>query len=336
MELIQVRNHVHHNQKTIVEDIPFEMNEEPVVSAGKPFIEANTISTTLQEMRMDHIIPVFVRENEPMISPAEFIELTQTVVNSAFKGETVLQPTMRVSHAVKGRIPEAKNKSKNELLPHEETLYYERMAFIIEVPSIYTNVAGNRLNLTIGGVKAYNLDNQLSRNYEQQFKVFIGYQNKVCTNMCVSTDGYLSNLKVRTFDQLRAGIRMLIQDFNAVNFSDQLRQLAQYELSERQFATLVGRCRMYKNMPEHMRLTIPELQFGDSQINSVCREYYADENFSCKPDGGINLWRLYNLFTGSNKSTYIDQFGERAVNAYQLSEDLMRGLQGGNKSWYLN
>jgi hypothetical protein len=56
-------------------------------------------------------------------------------------------------------VPEAKDKAAKDLLEHEKTLYYERMAFIIEIPSIADDIDGNRLSLTIGGVKAYNLDN---------------------------------------------------------------------------------------------------------------------------------------------------------------------------------
>ena len=43
------------------------------------------------------------------------------------------------------------------LLESDKTIYYERCAFVIEVPTIYETVHGNRLTLTIGGVRAYNL-----------------------------------------------------------------------------------------------------------------------------------------------------------------------------------
>jgi hypothetical protein len=34
--------------------------EEQLISTSKPFIEANTIESSLEEMRTEHIIPVFV------------------------------------------------------------------------------------------------------------------------------------------------------------------------------------------------------------------------------------------------------------------------------------
>ena len=69
----------------------------------------------------------------------------------------ILNPNIRVSHPIKGRVPEAKNKPANELLDHEKTLYYERMMFCVEIPTISDDINGNKLSLTIGGVRFRNL-----------------------------------------------------------------------------------------------------------------------------------------------------------------------------------
>jgi len=44
-------------------------------------------------------------------------------------------------------------------LEEDKTIYYERMMFCFEIPSIHEDIAGNRLNLTIGGVRSYNHEN---------------------------------------------------------------------------------------------------------------------------------------------------------------------------------
>jgi len=204
------------------------------------------------------------------------------------------------------------------------------------VPGICTDVAGNTLNLTIGGVKCYSAENLLSKNFEQHFKVFIGFQNKVCTNMCVSTDGLITELKVKDLDALYNGIHFLVREFDAVQFAQQLQKLPDYELSEQQFAHLIGRARLYRHMPDAMKVDIPELQFGDSAINMVCKDYYADNSFCSNPDGSINLWKLYNLFTGANRNSYIDSYLDRAVNAFQLTTHLKETLDKRTTSWYLN
>lgn len=313
------------------------VNEIQVIPTNKHFIEANTVSVTLNELKNEHIIPVFIKDNEPVISHNEFIQTAIKAAKAAFSRDTVLSPVIRISHPVKGRIPEAKDKPANTLKDHEKTIYYERMAFTVEIPTIRTEVDGCPLNLTIGGIKAYNLDNLYSRSTsEQHFKVFIGFKNLVCTNLCISTDGYAANLKVKNLNQLYNGIYLLLKNYDAVELSNKLRMYSQYSITEKQFANLIGRCRMYRHMPEKLRKELPELMFGDSQINAVCKDYYSDNSFCSEPDGSINLWKLYNLFTNANKSSYVDYFMDRNVNAFELVRQLQTALDSSGDCWYLN
>jgi len=71
------------------------------------------------------------------------------------------------------------------------------MMFMIEIPSISEEINGNRLNLTVGGVRAYNHENLYSKKSAERFKILIGFKNMVCCNMCVSTDGLQDDIKVR-------------------------------------------------------------------------------------------------------------------------------------------
>jgi hypothetical protein len=309
---------------------------EEIQSSGRAFVEANTIIGSLHDLNNKHIIPVFVKENEPAISHGEFIDAAMQAVSGIFKGEAILRPNIRLSHPIKGRVPDARNKPAKDLQEHEKTLYYERCAFLIELPSISNEIEGNRLNLTIGGVKSYNLDSLMTKNSEQHFKVFIGFKNLVCTNLCVSTDGYLSNLKVKSIEALYNAIEALIREFDAVHTAAELQRFQQYTLSESQFAQLVGRARMYKHMPDGAKQGIAELGLGDAQLNAVCKDYYTDNSFCCNSDGSINLWRLYNLLTGVNKTSYIDNFLDRSANAFNLARELMAALQNKADCWYLN
>ena len=144
-----------------------------VLSTEKPFILSNTIPIPMREMADTHIIPVFVKDNEPLISHADFVSATQDIAYQVFKNDKILNPNIRVSHPIKGRIPDAKDKPAKELMEKEKTIYYERMMFIIEIPSIQETIAGNTLSLTIGGVKSYNLDNLYNRKgADEHFKVF--------------------------------------------------------------------------------------------------------------------------------------------------------------------
>ena len=305
-------------------------------SSAKSFIEANTVEVSFTNIRDEHIIPVFVKDNEPLISHSDFIHATLDLTADIFQREQIMKPAVRVSHPIKGRIPDAKDKPAHLLNDWEKTIYYERMMFVIELPSIYDEIDGNRLSLTIGGVKAYNQDNLYSRNQcDQHFKLFIGFQNKVCTNLCVWTDGYFSDIKVRTIGQLKSAIRMLLESYNKNYHLSHLKSLTNYSITEQQFAQLVGRCRMYNHLPSDLKAEIPALLFGDQQLATVVKDFYKDESFCKDQDGNINLWRLYNLFTGANKSTYIDNFLDRSVNAFNFVEQIRNGLSNRSDSWYL-
>ena len=314
-----------------------EVGRSMETSTDKPFIQANTIVSSFTEIKDQHIIPVFIKDNEPVISHTDFIEVTQTVVSEVYGGEEILQPSIRVSHPVKGRIPDARNKPASELLEHEKTLYYERMAFVIELPGVYDVIEGNTLSLTVGGDKAYNLDSLYNRKgADEHFKVFIGFKNLVCTNLCVWSDGYISDLRVKSVGELKANIRHLVEGFSAQYQLQQMKQLTDFSISEQQFATLVGRCRMYQHLPPNLKGGILQMLMGDNQIGAICKDFYNDQAFRRNEDGSISLWRIYNLFTGANKSTYIDNFLDRSVNAYHFVEQIRFALQRKTFNWYMS
>ncbi|KAA9338779.1 DUF3871 family protein [Hymenobacter busanensis] len=305
-------------------------------STSRAFIEANTVETSFSDIRQHHIIPVYVKDNEPLISQGDFIQATEEAVYDVFRGEQILAPQIRVSHPIKGRIPEARNKPANQLEDWERTIYYERLMFCIEVPTIYDTVGGNQLTLVVGGVKAYNLDNLYNRKgATEHFKLFVGFRNLVCTNLCVRTDGYLGDLRVGSLDQLRAAIYQLLGAYEQHRHLRQLQALTEYALTEQQFAQLIGRCRMYQHLPPAAKQQVPALLYGDQQLGTVCRDYFRDESFCRDDNGDINLWRLYNLFTGANKSTYIDQFLDRSVNALDFALQVQDAVEGRSTSWYL-
>ena len=105
-----------------------------------PFIEANTHEVDMRHLREDCIIPVFSKDNEVTISHQDFIETVFDAAYSVFPTERLSEPSIRVSHIVKGRIPEAIHKPVSELLESDKTIYHERMMFCIEVPSIHRDI----------------------------------------------------------------------------------------------------------------------------------------------------------------------------------------------------
>jgi uncharacterized protein DUF3871 len=228
-------------------------------------------------------------------------------------------------------------KPASQLKEWEKTIYYERMMFIIEIPSIQDTVDGHNLSLTLGGVKAFNQDNLYNRSLcDQYFKVFIGFQNKVCTNLCVWTDGYMGDLKVKNIDPLKAAIRTLVEGYNQNFHLFHLKKLTEHSITEQQLANLIGRCRMYNHLPNEVKGELTPILFGDQQMGTVVKDFYKGNSFTKDDAGNINLWKLYNLLTGANKSSYIDTFLDKGINAFNLVEQIRRALENKESCWYLN
>ncbi|MBR5200232.1 MAG: DUF3871 family protein [Alistipes sp.] len=90
-------------------------------------------------------------------------------------------------------------------------------------------------------------------------------------------------------------------------------------------------------MPTYLRLSYGTLEFTDCHINSVAKSYYADENFGRVDGADIDLWRVYNLFTGANKSSYIDTFLDRSLGATNLITGISHALDGDSTyRWFID
>lgn len=302
-----------------------------------PFIEANTKEVTIEHLRNDCIIPVFSKDNEVTISHPNFIESVWEAASRVFPNEGIEPPEIRVSHIIKGRTPEAIHKSVKDLQDEDKTIYYERMMFCIEIPAIHEDIAGNRLNLTIGGVRSYNHENLYCKKSMEKFKIFIGFKNLVCCNMCVSTDGYKSEIRAMSLGELYRAATELFRSYSADSHIRQMRRLQDFSISEAQFAQFLGKSRMYQFLPAEQKRMLPRMLMTDTQINLVTKAYYGDENFGRQADGEeLSMWRMYNLLTGAGKSSYIDSFLDRSLNAGEISEGICRALCGeGEYSWFI-
>jgi len=314
--------------------VPENILSEALEVKDVRFIESNTMALPLKELKENHIIPVFVKDNEQIIAHQEFIDTAYQVTTDVFG--SIDDPAIRVSHPVKGRVPGAKGKMAAELLEHEKTIYYERMAFLVDIPLITKEVNGNTLTLTVGGVRALNQENLYNYKGIEKFKLFIGFKVSVCTNLCISTDGYSGTIRVSSIKELSFKIRHILEQFQLDEQIDFFKALHSKSLSEKQFAQLVGRSKLYTHLPKEVKKELPEFSFGDSMVSTIVKEYYKDDHFGQHDDGSIDLWSLYNLFTSVNKNSYIDTFLDRGVNAHEFVKGIHTALDAGNKHWFLS
>ena len=300
------------------------------------FIEANTFEVDLQHLRNDCITPVFAKDNELTINHAQFIETIQEAVQDFFKGETVDGADVRVSHIIKGRTPDALHKKANELLETDKTIYYERCAFSIDVPTIYQDVNGNRLNLSIVGVRAYNQMNLYSKKVPELFRLAIGFKNQVCCNMCIFSDGYKDDLRVSSTTDLYRAALELFNNYNIAKQIHLMQQLGNTSMTEHQFCQILGKMRLYQCLPTGVQKHLPRMLLTDTQINTVAKAYINDSNFGGE-SGELNMWNFYNLLTGANKSSYIDSFLDRSMNASEIAMGINAALHGDETyKWFID
>ena len=98
-QLVEINNdenrfdHKIHDYATFEEldEVQKENDALPVLQAStdKPFIQANTIAISLEDIKNTHLVPVFIKDNEPVISHADFIETMFDVVSKIYPSETI-------------------------------------------------------------------------------------------------------------------------------------------------------------------------------------------------------------------------------------------------------
>ncbi len=313
-----------------------ELSERKNIESN-PFIEANTVQVSMEHLRKDCIVPVF-KDNEVAISHPEFVETAISAVSAVLGSIEISNPQLRVSHMVKGRTPDALHIPTKELQDHQKTIYYERVAWFSKIPSHTKVINGNEIALCVGGVKSFSMDNLNSKHSVQRFKMFIGYVNRVCTNLCISTDGYKDEIKVMSVNELSEKIEQLVSNYDSDYHLNAMERLSQFSLSEKQFGQLIGKAKLYNFLPKNEKQELPILMLTDNQFSAIAKHYYSDLNFSRNKDGSVDLWNLYNLFTGAAKSSYIDTFLSRNLNAFQFVNGLADAINGDSNSyrWFLS
>jgi hypothetical protein len=313
----------------------FEEVETVRTKACVDFLEANTDAITIEELVSKCVVPTWGNQ-ELTISHQNFIATVHDAAKTFYHGETINQPDIRVSHIVRGRVPSALGKKASELLESEKTQFYQRLAFAFTIPTIYETIMGERLELCIGGVRNYSDLNlyRASRGVEK-FSVFVGWRVTICSNQVLTGDGTLIQVEVTSIQDLYQRVMELFYRFDPAKEIHLLQTLSGTRLTETQFAQIIGRCRLYQALPANYGYAVPKLLITDSQINNVCRGFYNNPNFGVR-DREISMFDFHNLLTEANKSSYIDSYLQRAVNATEVAVGINNALHGDSTySWFL-
>lgn len=323
----------------------FDLGEPATAGALDPdpdnhpnFIESNTNAITLEELS-NNLIPTWA-DNSLTISHTNFIKTVRAAAEQVFGNLTPVE--IRTSHPIQGRRPEAIHKKQNELNENDKTIYYQRMAFISHVVGLSREVNGQIVNLTIGGVRNY-ADEQLYRTATpQRFKIFVGWQVRVCSNMLLTCNGNSGVIQCLTEADVFQKAIELFTKFNPEreNILTQLANLQSTRMTEQQFCNIIGRMRLYQALPVAEQHLLPPILLGDQAMNEATRGYFANPNF-CKREGedGISCWNFLQLMTEAVKSSYIDKFTDRNQNAVDITLGIQNALNGTDEegySWFLS
>jgi hypothetical protein len=166
--------------------------------------------------------------------------------------------------------------------------------------------------------------------------VFVGFKNHICNNLCIYSDGFLDDLRVMSVQELSNRVFQLQTRFDSDRQINHLSTLSNYSLTEHQFARLVGKSLLYQYLPQKMKKTMNTVvPISDTQISTIGRDYYQDKSFCRSESGDIDVWKVYNLFKGATKPSYIDTFLDRNVGSLLFISSLIDHLNSKRPSWFL-
>ena len=303
------------------------------------FIESNTQAMSLAEIADKCIVPTF-SDNSLTISHQDFCGAVYKAAENVFGALTPIE--CRVSHPINGRIPTALNKKTQDLADNEKTIYYQRLAWIAKVANLTKNINGQEIHLTIGGVRAYSEDKLYNRPSALKFKIFVGWQVRVCSNLMLQTDGFSGTIDCMTSADINQKALELFSRFNPEkdNHLNALAQLQDTRLTEDQFCHIIGRMRLLQALPVAQQREIPQFLLGDQVINEATRQYVVNPNFGRKSgNDGISTFNLMQLLNEAVKSSYIDKWLERNQNCTEFATGIRKALRYEDNEgydWFLN
>lgn len=302
------------------------------------FIESNTQAMSLAEIADKCIVPTF-SDNSLTISHQDFCGAVYKAAENVFGALTPIE--CRVSHPINGRIPTALNKKAQDLTDNEKTVYYQRLAWIAKVSNLTRNINGQEIHLTIGGVRAYSEDKLFNRPSALKFKIFVGWQVRVCSNLMLQTDGFSGSIDCITQADIHQKALELFNRYDSVKDSnlEALAELQDTRMTEEQFCHILGRLRLYQALPLAQQREIPQVILGDQAINEATRQYVSNPNFGRKSgDDGISTWDFMQLLTEAAKGSYIDRWLDRNANCIEFATGIRKALryEDSGYDWFLN
>ena len=316
------------------------MTDEVITEEPHPnFIESNTQAITLSELAEKSIVPTF-SDNSLTISHQNFVMAVYKAAEEIFGQLTPIE--CRVSHPINGRTPSALHKKASELTDSERTIYYQRLAWVSHVSNLTRTINGQEVHLCIGGVRGYNEDKLYNRPSAMKFKIFVGWQVRVCSNLMLQCSGFSGTIDCMTEFDIKQKAFELFSGYEP-NKYDNLRileNLHDTRMTEDQFCHIIGRMRLYQALPVAQQKALPPLNLGDQVVNAAVKQYVSNPHFGKKADDEtISTWDLMQLLNEAVKASYIDTWLERNQGCTQFATGIQNALERQDTEgydWFLN
>ena len=300
------------------------------------FIESNTKAVTIEELNRC-IVPTF-SDNSLTIAHQQFINTVREAATNVF-GE-LTETECRASHPIIGRIPTALHKKANELREDEKTLFYQRLAWCCHIKDLTREINGQTIFLCVGGVRAYNEDKLYARKSPEKFKVFVGWQVRVCSNLMLTCDGYSGVIECMSELDLLEKTTQLFKQFEPKKEENLalLENLGRTTITEQQFCQIIGRLRLYQALPTEQQRELPEIILGDQALNAATRNYTSNPNFGKKDEEDITCWQLMQLLNEAVKASYVDKWLERNQTCTDFAIGIQKAIENEDNTygWFLN
>ena len=331
-----------HEEGRVYSAIDFGLGQEPeeeISGEQHPnFIESNTQAITLQDLTTKCIVPTF-SDNSLTIAHQNFIACVAKAAADIYGDITPIE--IRVSHPINGRVPEALYKKDSELRDDEKTIFHQRMAFVSHIASLTRTINGQEVHLCVGGVRAYNEDKLYNRKSPEKFKIFVGWQVRVCSNLMLTCSGNSGTIECMTEADVYQKAYQLFSAYNPEKDNDLslLRDLNNTVLTEEMFCKIIGRMRLFQFLPVSEQNELPELIIGDQAVNWAVKNYVSNPNFGRKPGQDITCWNLMQLLNEAVKQAYIDKWLDRNQNCTDFAIGIQKALTGDSSGlayrWFL-
>ena len=169
-----------------------------------------------------------------------------------------------------------------------------------------------------------------------KFKIFVGWQVRVCSNLMLTTDGFTGAIECMTEADI---MQKSIELFGAFNPHKEdtlelLGNLKETPLTEEQFCKIIGRLRLYQFLPASQQRRLPSLQIGDQAVNAMVKGYVSNPDFGKKEGEEFTCWNLLQLATEAVKSAYINCWLERNQNCTDFVTGIQNAIRGNDTEGY--